>query len=87
MQVKTGRLLAVIDKRKHNPSKGIFHVYTFFVECSLLGGAFAENLETTEIGWFGLDELPEMSLGKTTPEQVEMCLEAHRNPNWQVIFD
>lgn len=87
MQVKTDRLLAVIDKRKHNPSKGIFHVYTFFVECTLLGGDFAENLETTEIGWFGLDELPEMSLGKTTPEQVAMCLKAHRNPNWQVIFD
>lgn len=87
MRVEPGRLLAVIDKRKHNPSKGIFHVYAFFVECGLLGGAFEDNLETTEIGWFGLEELPDLSLGKTTPEQIELCLRAHRDPDWQVVFD
>ena len=46
-----------------------------FVLCTLLGGEFRENLETSESGWFSLNELPELDLEKTTPEQLRMCFE------------
>ena len=58
-----------------------------FVECEVMGGEFVENIETVEIGYFSLDNLPKLAEEKCTPKQVEMCFEAKNNKNWQVYFD
>ena len=49
---------------------------------------FVENIETTEIKYFSLDELPEnLAIAKTTKAQIEMCFNAYIDPNWQCEFD
>ena len=58
-----------------------------FVECEVMGGEFVENIETVEIGYFSIDNLPRLAEEKCTPKQVEMCFEAKNNKNWQVLFD
>ena len=58
-----------------------------FVLCTLLGGEFRENLETSGSGWFALDELPELDLEKTTPEQLEMCFQADRTRHWETRLE
>ena len=55
--------------------------------CDLLGGSFGKNPETLDSRFFDPDELPEMALSKTTPEQVHMCLRAAADPGWVVLFD
>ena len=56
------------------------------VLCTLLGGEFRENLETTASGWFALDELPPLDLEKTTPEQLRMCFDARRE-HWETLLE
>ena len=87
LDVRTERLIAVFDKTKRRQVRPLFSVYGFFVECTVLGGEFRPNIETRDARYFGIDELPELSRGKTNEEQIAMCFEAHRSPDWQVYFD
>ena len=76
------------DRDKRNPPKFIYSICKVIVLCELLGGEFVPNIETTEIKYFSLDEIPEnLAKEKTTKEQIELCFKAYNNPNWQCEFD
>ena len=82
------KLIAVLDRDKHNtrifPRKIILH----FVLCEATGGAFRPNSETVRADYFPLDGLPSpLALEKTTEEEIRMCFEAARDDNWQTLFD
>lgn len=88
LTVLTEKLIAVQDWRKHNVCNYIYGVVKVFVLCREVGGAFAENIETTEIQYFGRDELPDrLAVEKTTAEQILLCFDAYENQNWQTRFD
>lgn len=87
LDVKPRRIIAVQDRNKHNKPIFPYGICKIFVLCDLIGGEFIPNIETTEIGYFSLDNLPNLSDDKTTKEQIEMCFEAYKNENWQVKFD
>lgn len=88
LEVKASRLIAVQDRNKHNEPIYAYGVCKVFVLCGLVGGGFKENIETTEIKYFSLEELPEnLAKEKTSREQIEMCFKAYNDPNWQTQFD
>ena len=66
VDVVASRVIAVQDRNKHNTPVFPHGICKVFVECELLGGEFIENIETTEIGDFDSDNLPEIMEGKTT---------------------
>jgi len=57
------------------------------VECRRISGSFIANIETSECGFFALDELPELSTGRITREQIEMCFRASRDEKFIPFFD
>lgn len=88
LDVKAIKIIAVQDRNKHNYPAYAYGVCKVFVLCELLGGAFKENVETTEIKYFGQDELPDnLANEKNTKKQIEMCFKAANDDNWQTIFD
>lgn len=88
LTVLTERLIAVQDWRKHNTCNYIYGVVKVFVLCREVGGAFAENIETTGIQYFGRNELPDrLAVEKTTAEQILLCFDAYEDQNWQTRFD
>lgn len=88
LDVCADKLIAVQDWRKHNDCNLPFGVVKCFVLCRLIGGTFGENIETTEIKYFGRDELPEkLASEKTTREQILMCFDANEDANWVTKFD
>lgn len=87
LDVTADRLIAVQDRAKHNRPLYAYGVCKIFVLCSLLGGQFTPNLETTASAFFPEDELPNLALEKNSPEQVKMCFAAYRQPNWVPLFD
>lgn len=88
LDVTADRIIAVQDRAKHNLPLYAYGVCKIFVECTVIGGAFQENTETTEYGYFAEEELPLLAGEKNNEEQIKLCFEAHRNPkNWNVIFD
>lgn len=43
--------------------------------CDVLSGEFVANSETTESGYFGLNDLPPLSIKRTTKEQLVQLLQ------------
>jgi ADP-ribose pyrophosphatase YjhB (NUDIX family) len=81
------RIIAIQDRNKHNFPKYAYGICKVFVLCSVIGGSFQSNNETTESNFFSLDNLPIIDENKNVYDQIQMCFDAHKNEKWEVIFD
>ena len=88
LDVETIKIIAVQDRNKHNKPIYAYGVCKIFILCNVIGGEFIENIETTEIKYFSLDEIPNnLAEEKTNKEQIEMCFKAYKDEKWQTQFD
>ena len=86
IEVKAGRLIAVLDKREHNHPEDLYYIYKIFIECTYVGPAETDFLETDDVGYFGQDELPPLSTPRNTVEQISMMFDFHaKKPGFPVI--
>lgn len=87
LDVTADRIIAVQDRAKHNRPLYAYGVCKIFVLCSVIGGKFVENIETTGFCYFSENELPRLAEEKNNEEQIKMCFEAYRNKEWITVFD
>lgn len=87
LTVEPERLIAVQDRNRHNVPVYAYGICKIFVLCRLIGGAFEENTETTETGWFSVEELPALAEEKCNAQQIKLCFDAYGDKNWQTVFD
>ncbi len=86
--VNAEKLIAVQDWRKHNVKNYAYGVAKFFIMCRYVSGEFEENIETTEIGFFDIDSLPDnLATDKSTREQIRMCFESSKTPDSPTVFE
>jgi ADP-ribose pyrophosphatase YjhB (NUDIX family) len=83
------KLTACWDRElQDNPPPLPVHVYKLFFLCRREGAVQAPaTLETLDVGWFGLDALPPLSLGRVNHRQIERALAHHRDPSLPTEFD
>ena len=87
LDVRAEKVIAILDKAKNNPGRSAHRVTKVFILCKSLGGSFVPNVETVASDYFALDELPVLSEGKTTAQQIALCFEAAADEHWQTRFD
>lgn len=87
LDVVADRIIAVQDRAKHNLPVYAYGVCKVFVQCSVIGGQFEQNIETTEYGYFKEDNLPELATEKNNEEQIKMCFDAYHTDEWKTLFD
>ena len=88
LDVKAIKVIAIQDRNKHNKPIYAYGICKIFVLCNVINGKFIPNIETTEIKYFSLEELPNnLAEEKTNREQIEMCFKAYTDKNWQTQFD
>ena len=88
LDVETIKIIAIQDRNKHNKPIYAYGICKVFVLCNVIGGEFIENIETTEIVYFSIDEIPDnLAEEKTNKEQIEMCFKAYNDEKWQTQFD
>lgn len=87
LDVRADLVIAVQDREKHNRPVYANKICKIFFLCTCLGGEFVPNSETTETGYFGMDELPNLATAKVTTEQIRMCFEAKDAAHWVTQFD
>lgn len=87
LEVKTDKIIAVQDRAKHNLPLYAYSVCKIFVQCSVIGGKFKENIETTEYKYFAKDELPLLAEEKNNEEQIKMCFDAYYDENRKAILE
>ncbi len=82
------KLLAVYDRSKHSHQPLFpFHVYKLFILCDLVGGSPRASEETSEIGFFPENHLPELSISRVTAQQIRRMFEHGRDENLPADFD
>ena len=75
------------DARGHTP-KLPFSIYKLFFLCEATGEVGSpQALETLEVGWFGLDELPELSAGRINAFELGRIVAHHRDRSLPTEFD
>ncbi len=86
---RTTELLAVYDRAnpRHGHPPAPFHSYKLFFRCELTGGQPTPSYETTAIDFFGPDEIPPLSLGRTGPAQIQRFFEGLYSSHLPPDFD
>lgn len=81
------KLMAVVDWGQHSPVPQLFHCYKLLFGCELTGGEPRASLETSECGFFALDELPPLSLARVSEAMIRRAFRHHAAPELPTEFD
>ncbi|AQT67150.1 nucleoside triphosphatase YtkD [Anaerohalosphaera lusitana] len=86
--VEAKRLLAVYDRdRQGHKPEYVFDIYKMFFLCEIVGGEARTSIETSDVRFFGRDEIPELSRGRTLEHQLEKFFDMYESGEWVTDFD
>jgi ADP-ribose pyrophosphatase YjhB (NUDIX family) len=85
--VRAVRLISAYDRDRQGHPPLPYHVYRLVFLCEILERSPAPDVEAQGVGFFGEDELPELSLSRVTPAQIRRFFEHHRSPDLPADFD
>jgi ADP-ribose pyrophosphatase YjhB (NUDIX family) len=86
--VKPVKLMAVYDRTLHgHEPPHPFRIYKLFFLCEILRGDPTPSTETLEVAFFKQEELPPLSLGRTTLSQINRFYEHLSRPGLPTDFD
>jgi len=83
------KLLAIYNRNVPNHRlQFLYNIYSLFFLCELIGGSAATSIETSDVGFFDEDKIPEeLSLPGVTPAQITRLFEHYRHPEWPTDYD
>jgi ADP-ribose pyrophosphatase YjhB (NUDIX family) len=86
-RVKARKVIGVYDANRI-PPLDLFHAYKIIFLCDLLDGEARPSNETSEVAFFGLDELPEqLSAERTNLRHIRDAFRAYADPVTPTQFD
>jgi ADP-ribose pyrophosphatase YjhB (NUDIX family) len=86
-RVRAGKVLAVLDKSRHEHPPSIDYTYKLLIGCRLEGGEPVTSHEIDAVGFFSRNARPALDLDRTTPGQVELAYEHLADPARPADFD
>ncbi|HPC95743.1 MAG TPA: NUDIX hydrolase [Sedimentisphaerales bacterium] len=87
-EARVCKLAAIYDRSKHPHLPLIpFHIYKLFFLCEITGGHATESHETTGVGFFAEDAIPDLSISRTLPFQIARMFDHLRDPALPTDFD
>lgn len=87
LDVLPQRVIAVMDREKHNKPRYAYRICKIFILCQSQGGEFIPNIETTGYDYFSMSDLPTLAEEKVCREQLQMCFDAYNSEHWETYFD
>jgi ADP-ribose pyrophosphatase YjhB (NUDIX family) len=86
-EVKACRLIGIYDANRIHPLE-LFHAFKLIFLCDLMGGEPRPSDETSQVAFFGRDEIPAVLSGeRTTPRHIADVFAAHADPHLPSKFD
>ncbi|HZD57876.1 MAG TPA: NUDIX hydrolase N-terminal domain-containing protein [Anaerolineales bacterium] len=86
-RVRACRVIGIYDANRTGPLE-IFHAFKIVFLCDLIDGHARPSNETSEIAFFGQDEIPGILSGeRTKPRHILDAFAAQRDPNRLAVFD
>lgn len=86
--VNPEKVIAFLNYNNHHDYKFPGGMMKVFVFCDYIRHSFEKNIETSEIEFFDIDNLPDLSLTRNTFSQIKMCFDFIKNKDsWETIFE
>jgi ADP-ribose pyrophosphatase YjhB (NUDIX family) len=86
-RVKARKLIGLYDANRTGPLE-LFHAFKIIFLCDILDGSATTSYETSEVSFFGLDEMPEIfSRERTKLRHIQDAFAALEDPQQQTAFD
>jgi ADP-ribose pyrophosphatase YjhB (NUDIX family) len=87
-RVQVERLIGIYDANRIEDALSVFHAYKLLFLCEMISGTPTPSIETSSVGFFPVDELPQpFSSHRTTPRHIADALKARDDPAWQAVID
>jgi ADP-ribose pyrophosphatase YjhB (NUDIX family) len=86
-RVRPVKLLAAYDRDRHGHPPIPYHVYKLVFLCEILDESPSSDVDTEGVGFFGEEQLPELSISRVTRAQISRIFEQHRDPDQPADFD
>ena len=86
-RVKAGKVLAFLDKSRHEHPPSPDYTYKVLIGCRLEGGEPVTSHEIDAVGFFARDARPDLDLDRTAPDQVELAWAHLADPSRPTDFD
>jgi len=88
-EVHAEKVLALLDKTRHEHPVSLDYTYKVLIGCRLQGGEPRTSHEVDEVGFFDEDTIArlELDLDRTTPGQIALAFAHHRDPSLPTAFD
>ena len=86
-RVRATKLLALLDKARHEHPPSLDYTYKVLIGCRLEGGAPVTSHEIDAVGFYARPAIPELDLDRTTPGQVSLAWAHHDEPGRPTDFD
>ncbi|HXK11741.1 MAG TPA: NUDIX hydrolase N-terminal domain-containing protein [Vicinamibacteria bacterium] len=86
-RVRAEKVLALLDKSRHEHPPSVDYTYKVLIGCRLEGGEAATCHEILEVGFFSRHALPPLDLDRTTPGQVDLAWAHLADPTRPTDFD
>jgi ADP-ribose pyrophosphatase YjhB (NUDIX family) len=87
-EARVRKLAAVWDRTRQGHPPRVFSCCKVFFVCDLVGGGARTSLETSGVGWFAEDDLPDdISLGRVLPAQLRCMFRHAREPALPTEFE
>jgi ADP-ribose pyrophosphatase YjhB (NUDIX family) len=86
-RVRVVKLVALYDRKAHGHTPSLHHSWKAFFLCEIEGGEARGSYETDGVDFFDPDDLPPMSIGRCTPQQVMRMRQHFLRPEIPTDFD
>ena len=87
-ECKVINLIGIYDKNKNNDPLQWPYIYKIFFQCEVLSGPYPfDEGEIQEVGFFALEEIPELSKARVNYEQIEKCFLHYKQPQTKPYFE
>jgi ADP-ribose pyrophosphatase YjhB (NUDIX family) len=81
------KVIGVYDANRIAPLE-LFHAFKIVFLCDLVGGSPTPSNETSEVAFFGLDEVPQVLSGERTQlRHIQDAFRAFNEPHAETVFD
>jgi len=85
--VSAKKIVGIYDANRTGPME-IFHAYKIVFLCEIISGKPRTSHETSEVGFFGYDQIPKSFSGeRTKPRHILDVFAAYNDPKKSTVFD
>ena len=85
--VKVEKVIGVYDANRITRPLNLFHAVKIVYLCSIVDGKATTSFETTEVKFFDIDNLPELSPNRTNEQHIADIKAVLKNPEIPTVFE